>query len=63
MNGGTKTSEFWIVLGTLIMGFAMGFYALYKGPDYLLGAAAIIGALAPHTVGYAISRAQVKKNV
>ena len=62
MTQGTKTSEFYIVVATLITGVFMGFYGIHKGAEYLMGVAAIIGALAPHTVGYAIARTKAKKN-
>lgn len=60
MKRGVQTSEFWIVVGTLVMGMIMGFYAIHKGAEYLMGVAAIIGALSPHTVGYAIARVKAK---
>tara|TARA_R110000744_G_scaffold185884_1_gene305262 strand:- start:4887 stop:5084 length:198 start_codon:yes stop_codon:yes gene_type:complete len=62
MKTGIKTSEFWIVVGTLIIGASMGFFAIIKGHEYLIGTAAIIGALSPHTIGYAIARTNAKRN-
>ena len=59
MTDGFKSTEFWIGLLFLLAGFVFAFYCVNKGAD-LVGAAAMLGAIASNSAMYIFGRSKVK---
>lgn len=59
MTAGFKSTEFWVGLVFLIVGFCFAFYCVDKGAD-LVGAAAMLGAIASNSATYIYGRSKVK---
>lgn len=59
MTDGFKSTEFWIGLFFLLAGFSYAFYCVEKGAD-LVGAAAMLGAIAWNSSMYIFGRSKVK---
>lgn len=52
--------KFLTTMATLFFAFVLALYAIYKGEEYLMGAAAIIGAIAGIAAQYTVGNALTK---
>lgn len=59
MTQGFKSTEFWLGVFFMILGFSTAFYAISKGAD-LVGLGAVLGAIGSNSAVYIYGRSKVK---